>query len=59
MAKRNIVDAFDDYFTRELKSVARNQDAYHKAAEKFEKEHLFTAFDSYDSFRLKKSRRRK
>jgi hypothetical protein len=57
MAKRTIVEAFDDYFTRELKAVRRNEDAYDRATEKFEREHKFTAFNSYDSFRLKKKRK--
>jgi hypothetical protein len=58
MAKRNIIDAFDDYFTKELKAVRRNEDAYDRATAKFEQQHQFTAFDSYDSFRLKKKRQR-
>jgi hypothetical protein len=57
MAK-TLLQAFDEYFTKELKAVTKNEDAYDRATEKFEKDYELKAFNSYDSFRLKKKRGR-
>lgn len=57
--KRSLLDVFDDAFAREIKQARNHPEAYERATQKFEQEHGFTAFDGYDSFRKKKSRRRK
>ena len=59
MAKRSLIDAFNDDFVREIKQARNYPEAYERATEKFERDHGFTAFDSYDSFRKKRDRRRK
>lgn len=58
MAK-TLLQKFDEDFLKELRDVRRNLDAYERATQKFEDEHGFIAFDSYDSFRKKKARNRK
>lgn len=59
MERRSLLDAFDDEFTTQLKRARTNPEAYEKAAERFEQLHGFTAFDSYDSFRKKKGRKKR
>jgi hypothetical protein len=56
---KTLLDAFNDTFSRQINQAKTYQDAYEKASQQFEKEHGFTAFESYDSFRKKKSRRRR
>jgi len=56
---RTLLDVFTDDFIREIKQARRYPDAFEMANEKFEKQHGFIAFDSYDSFRMKKSRNKK
>lgn len=58
MAKRTLIDAFNDDFVREIKQARNYPEAYEKATEKFEQQHGFTAFESYDSFRKKKERKK-
>jgi hypothetical protein len=59
MAK-SLLEYFDDEFVRELKQARNYPEAYEKATQRFEKEHGFAVpFNGYDSFRLKKSRKRK
>jgi hypothetical protein len=55
MAK-NLLQAFDEDFIREMKQARSNPEAYERATQKFEQQHGFTAFNSYDSFRKKKKR---
>jgi hypothetical protein len=59
MAKRLLIDAFNDDFVRELKQARNYPEAYEKATERFEEQHGFVAFESYDSFRKKKERKLK
>jgi hypothetical protein len=59
MEKRTLIQAFDDDFIRELKQARNYPEAYEKANEIFEQQHGFVAFDSYDSFRMKRMRERK
>lgn len=59
MAKKSMLEAFDDDFAREIMQARNHPEAYEKATEKFEQQHGFTAFESYDSFRAKKARKRK
>lgn len=58
MAK-TLLQKFDEDFVRELREVRRNPDAYERATQKWESEYGFTPFESYDSFRKKKQRKRK
>ena len=58
MAKR-LIDAFSEEFFKELRQVRNHPAAYDAATEKFEKQHGFTAFDNYDSFRRKRDRKKK
>lgn len=55
---RTLLEAFNDDFSREIKQARNYPEAYEKATQKFEEQHGFTAFDSYDSFRKKKARKR-
>lgn len=57
MAKRSLIEVFNDDFVREITQARNYPEAYEIASEKFERQHGFAAFDSYDSFRLKKTRR--
>lgn len=50
---------FDEDFLRELRGVRKNQDAFEITNQKWEAEHGFTPFQSYDSFRMQKQRKRK
>lgn len=59
MAKRRLIDVFDEDFTRELKQASNNPEAYERATQKFEKQHGFEPFENYDSFRMQKQRARK
>lgn len=59
MAKRRLIDVFDEDFARELRQATNNPEAFDRATEKFEREHGFVPFESYDSFRNKKLRSRK
>ncbi len=59
MAKRSLLEAFDDDFVRELRQARNYPEAFELASQKFEDIHKFVAFDSYDSFRKKKSRRKR
>jgi hypothetical protein len=59
LMRRTLLDVFNDDFARELNQARNYPDAYEKATEKFEQQHGFTAFDSYDSFRKKKERKSK
>jgi hypothetical protein len=58
MAK-TLLQKFDEDFVRELRAVRRNPDAFERATQKWEDEHGFTPFESYDSFRRKKEWDRK
>lgn len=55
MAK-TLLQVFDEKFTRELPKSKNYPEAYEKASEKFEQEHGFTPFNSYETFRKKKRR---
>lgn len=59
MMAKTLLQKFDEDFLKELRQVRRNPDAYERATQKWEDEHGFTPFDSYDSFRMKKQRKRK
>ncbi len=59
MAKKTLLEVFDDNFSREMKGAKTNVEAYDRAMQKFEDEHGFSAFPSYDSFRKAKERQRK
>lgn len=59
MAKRSLLEVFNDDFFREVKLSKNYPEAFEKATEKFETQHGFVAFNSYDSFRKKKDRRRR
>lgn len=56
---KTLLQLFDEDFTNELKEVRKNFDAYERATKKFEQQHGFVPFESYDSFRKKKERKRK
>jgi hypothetical protein len=56
---RTLLDAFNEDFAREIRQARNHPEAYERATRKFEDQHGFTAFDSYDSFRKKKERRSK
>jgi hypothetical protein len=51
MAKRTLLDAFSDEFSREIRQARNYPEAYERATQNFERDHGFSAFDSYDSFR--------
>ncbi len=59
MAKRSLLEVFNDDFAREIKQARNYPEAYEKANEKFELQHGFIAFDSYDSYRKRKQRKLK
>jgi len=59
MAKKTLLDVFDEDFAREIRQARNNPEAYEKATEKFERDHGFVPFESYDVFRKKKERKRK
>lgn len=56
---KSMLQKFDEDFLRELRGVRRNADAFELANQKWQDEHGFVAFESYDSFRKKKARKRK
>jgi len=58
MAK-NLFDAFNEDFEKEIKQIRSNPLAYEKATLAFEQKHGFTPFPSYDSFRKRQERKRK
>jgi predicted esterase YcpF (UPF0227 family) len=57
--RRTLLDAFADEFSKEIKNARNYPEAYERASEKFESNHGFQAFESYESFRKKKDRRRR
>lgn len=59
MAKKTLVQLFDEDFAREMRQARNNPEAFDRATEKFERDHGFVPFENYDSFRMKKSRERK
>lgn len=59
MVKKSLLQAFDDDFIRELKQARNYPEAFEVATQKFETQHGFVAFESYDSFRNKKRRARR
>jgi hypothetical protein len=59
MAKKTLIEAFDEDFTKEIKNARTHAEAYDRAMQKFEDDHGFTPFPSYDSFRKAKERSRK
>jgi hypothetical protein len=56
---RSLLEVFNDDFAKEIKQARNYPEAYERATQKFEQRHGFEAFESYESFRLKKSRGRK
>lgn len=58
MAKR-LFDKFEEYFHDELKSSPTYTAAFNQASKKFEQQHGFQAYDSYDPFRKNRERRLK
>jgi len=58
MAKRSLIEAFNEDFIREINQARNYPEAYERATEKFEERHGFIAFESYDSFRKKKERKK-
>lgn len=56
---RSLLEVFNEEFTKEIKQARNYPEAYERATQKFELAHGFEPFESYDSFRLKKSRGRK
>ncbi len=59
MRRRTLLDAFSEDFSREIQQARNYPEAYERATQKFESDHGFSAFDSYDSFRKKVERKRK
>lgn len=58
MAKK-LLEVFTEDFIREIRNARRYPEAFESANDKFEKRHGFVAFDSYDSFRMKRRRKGK
>lgn len=59
MAK-TLLEAFDDVFSKEVRSSRNYSEAYERAASNFQNAHGFAApFEGYDSFRKKKERSKK
>lgn len=56
---RTLLDAFNDDFAKEIRQARNYPEAYERASRRFEQDHGFTAFESYDSFRKKKERRKR
>jgi hypothetical protein len=57
--ERSLLEVFDDDFLRELKEARRHPDAFWRTSVKWIEQHGFAPFESYDSFRKKKSRKMK
>jgi hypothetical protein len=57
MAK-TLYEVFSEDFAREIRQARNYPEAYEKATQKFEEQHGFTAFNSYETFRRKKKPRR-
>lgn len=58
MAK-TLLEAFEEVFSKEVRSSRNYSEAYQKAASNFQNAHGFSAFEGYDSFRKKKERSKK
>lgn len=59
MAK-TLLEAFEEVFSKEVRSSRNYSEAYKKAASNFQDAHGFAApFESYGSFRKKKERSKK
>ena len=56
MAK-TLFEVFNEDFSKEIKKARNYPEAYEKATEKFELNHGFTPFNSYETFRKRKARR--
>lgn len=50
---------FDEDFLRELRHTRKYPDAFDIINKRWQDEHGFTPFESYDSFRMQKQRKRK
>jgi len=57
MAK-TLFEVFNEDFSKEIKKARNYPEAYEKATEKFELNHGFTPFNSYETFRRKKKKPR-
>jgi hypothetical protein len=58
MAK-SLFEVFNEDFVREIREARRYPEALYKASEKFEKQHGFEPFPSYEAFQKKRYRSRK
>lgn len=52
--RKTLFEVFDEVFQGEVKRAKNYPEAYENAADKFEREHGFPAFNGYDSFRKRK-----
>lgn len=58
MAK-SVIELFEDYYAKELRTARSNEEAFIRAVDKFEQEKEISAPPSYDAFRMRRYRKKK
>lgn len=56
MMAKTLFQVFEENFVKEIRQARNYPEAYERASERFEEQHGFTAFNSYETFRKKKKK---